>query len=355
MLGTKHLSALFQVFQLADWITEGLKLYYGKEAAGDLLWAVYLTFFLATFVLWLRLVHFVHLSGIVKWRRTFSCLCGCGLPSLTRASERHPSSQLSTRVYEDKPVTTLLLGLPVTGAMVTVFACESIVENRVFEHMQNMLSAYQVLLQDVPDFVLDLAIIVRSSNQEDADDVVFLGEKVPAILWFNVSFAFSVVSLLFACGACVRGFMQEEGSIVKKRPNAVYQPPTTKKCCCSAFFNKKKGQPTVIQASNARSSHAQPGGSTYIPSALSPTVVLQPQAQARGLPLPAAPCSPAGSSPAHTVLAPAAANNPVVQAAHPRPPVTAGYQPQVAYAPWFSRPAAPAAGAAPIAAAGQSV
>jgi len=95
------------------------------------------------------------------------------------------------------PATTTMLGFPLTAGMVIAMANTELTEHFLVKRIENRVSALQLILEDFPSLLVDIAVVLHST---DGDGTV----------WFNVSLVISACQFLVLLFQCVWHFVQEE-------------------------------------------------------------------------------------------------------------------------------------------------
>merc|ERR1719230_2396697 len=105
------------------------------------------------------------------------------VPLKEPTTEEERKTTEEERKKEFPMVATLLRGVPVFGPIATLMVADEIAEHPHPQAIESILSALVLVFEDLPDFVVDLRII---SKQSDDDDAV-------GILAYYVSFTVSFI------------------------------------------------------------------------------------------------------------------------------------------------------------------
>lgn len=119
-------------------------------------------------------------------------------------------------VFARRPLSTLLLGLPIAGIMSTSTAGRELILNPMQVHVRAMQSLYQCVLSDIPAIVVDMVIIVNAGDDERKDVTMF---------W--LSFWYSVVNLFLLCYMTVKEVDASERKRSAYEAASMTSPPTS--------------------------------------------------------------------------------------------------------------------------------
>jgi len=211
----QYFVGLIEIIKLVDWFTELLKVLCGKDAAGEYFpWAVF-TLVMASWLLLHRAFDQVGLLVLATgWAGEYlCCLMGATCPfafvffplaNLTFCLYRkeHPNAVHDERaIFAQRPLSTIMLGLPFSGVMSMFVADAELVMHPAQVHIRAMQAMYQTIFLNIPDFVVDLIIILNAAEDTNVG-------------WFYVSFLYSVMELMTVCLMTVRHIHEAE----KKKP-----------------------------------------------------------------------------------------------------------------------------------------
>lgn len=212
---TQYFVGIIEIIKLIDWFTELLKVLCGKDAAGDYYpWAVF-TLVMASWLLMHRAFDQIGMLVLATgWAGEYlCCLMSATCPfacvffplaNLTFCLYRkeHPNAVHDERaIFAQRPLSTIMLGLPFSGVMSMFLSEPELVMHPAQVHIRAMQAMYQTVFLNIPDFVVDLVIILNAD--EDT-----------AVGWFYVSFFYSVIELMTVCLMTVRHIHEAE----KKKP-----------------------------------------------------------------------------------------------------------------------------------------
>lgn len=212
----QYLVGVIEVIKLIHWFTELLKVLCGKDAAGDYFpWAVF-TLVMASWLLIHRAFDQVGMLVLANgWAGEYLCClmsttCPCACPFFPLANltfclyrKEHPNAVHDERaIFAQRPLSTVMLGLPFSGVMSMFLADAELVMHPAQVHIRAMQAMYQTVFLNIPDFVVDLVIILNAP------------EDSPTVGWFYVSFFYSIVELMTVCLMTVRHIHEAE----KKKP-----------------------------------------------------------------------------------------------------------------------------------------
>lgn len=194
------LVASLELLKFVNWFTELFKVTANRTGAQDYYGWAWFNLVMATLLLLQRAFDQVVLvARSQNWSQNSKCYLTCltwpvsmwlvPLGTLTVKSRRQTPEDLV--IFAKRPITTILLGLPFGGVMAHCVADPVVVMHPVMVFMRALHSLYQVILQDVPDFIIDLLVIVNCPEGQD-------------VSWFVISFIFSVINLLSVCFTTVR-------------------------------------------------------------------------------------------------------------------------------------------------------
>merc|ERR1712136_79330 len=96
--------------------------------------------------------------------------------------------------------TTAMLGIPIVGPLVLAMADLKYTNTTCTIDIDNRLTSAQLLLEDCPDLVVDLLIIIRATEDDN-------------LLWFYLSLVFSCFEFLVCILVCLRRVMAREGTL----------------------------------------------------------------------------------------------------------------------------------------------
>eukprot|EP00811_Abedinium_folium_P010146 NODE_19384_length_845_cov_4.579387.p1 GENE.NODE_19384_length_845_cov_4.579387~~NODE_19384_length_845_cov_4.579387.p1 ORF type:complete len:140 (+),score=24.83 NODE_19384_length_845_cov_4.579387:203-622(+) len=113
MTAVKLFAVFAETYYFIDWLTDLFKVVLGGDAAGDLTWAVHLTFLFATLVLWIRFFSFYSIFIVDEGCYNISVACSCCLTSVVVPQKL---------LHEPQKPTVVLMGLPLFSALVMFFA-----------------------------------------------------------------------------------------------------------------------------------------------------------------------------------------------------------------------------------------
>jgi len=211
----QYLVAIVEMIKIIDWFTELMKVTAGEDAAGDYYpWAIF-TLAMACWLLLHRAFDQVGLYVLATgWAGEYLCALMCStclvafpffpLANLTFCLYRkeHPNAVQDERaVFAQRPLSTIMLGLPFSGVMSMLMAPAELVMHPVQVHIRAMQAMYQTIFLNIPDFIIDLIVILNA--EEDTN-----------VGWFYVSFFYSVIELGFVCLMTVGHIHEAE----KKKP-----------------------------------------------------------------------------------------------------------------------------------------
>lgn len=137
---------------------------------------------------------------------------GRGAEEIVPAYNLWVRSAVPTCVRQLTRATTFLMGFPISGAIVPLFANAALLENAMIVRLGNLVALLQLLMQDLLDFIVDTFMIVKASEEDE-------------VLWFQISFLWSVMCFLCVVVTFVRSTMQEDGTIAT--PPVQKDEPTT--------------------------------------------------------------------------------------------------------------------------------
>lgn len=211
----QYLVGIIEIVKLLDWFTELLKVLCGREAAGEHYpWAVF-TLVMASWLMLHRAFDQVALLTLANgWAGEYLCClmgssCPCAfiffpLANLTFCLYRkeHPNAVHDERaIFAQRPLSTIMLGLPFSGVMSMFLADAEMVMHPAQVHVRAMQAMYHTVFLSIPDFVVDTIIILG------ADEDTNVG-------WFWLSLIYAIVELLLVCMTTVRHIHEAE----KKKP-----------------------------------------------------------------------------------------------------------------------------------------
>lgn len=244
--------ALTELVKLVDWFIMLLKVLDGRPASEAYYgWVVY-SLVASSYVLAARIfdqVCLLFLSGgwsgqqlwcfilitfpISMWFMPFALI------TFTLYRKEFPLAVTDERaLFAQRPLSTILLGLPFSGVMGTLVDDRDFVLHPAMVHIRAMQAIYHCALEIIPNFIIDLMVIVNAeqtiqatlalANENRPHTEAFLAENpsVPFALegktgthWFIISFVFSVVEVLLMCFITVRTI--NEAEIRKPLPNRI--------------------------------------------------------------------------------------------------------------------------------------
>jgi len=232
--GPRHHSPRFLAFlellKLLDWFTELLKVVCNQPAAGDYFGWSCATLAVATACLLQKQFDqaYVMLKAAGLPGNTM-CLLGCVfLPVTTaflpwtllsfkfyRMKARHFHEDLQraadTTVFSKRPLSTLLLGLPVASVYSLCVADRMLVLHPVQVHLRATQTLVQTLLEDVFSLVVDFQVILHAPESED-------------VTFYWLSFGYSIFCLLVAAYVTMKDISNLDQSRQRSEASSAHAP-----------------------------------------------------------------------------------------------------------------------------------
>lgn len=212
----QYLVGIVEIVKIIDFLTELMKVLCGKDAAGDYFpWAIF-TLVMASWLMLHRAFDQVALMVLATgWAGEYLCVlmcstCPCAcvffpLANLTFCLYRqeHPNAVTDERaIFAQRPISTVMLGLPFSGVMSMFFGPAELVMHPAQVHIRSMQAMFQTIFLNIPDFIVDLVVILNA--EEDTEGVG----------WFYVSLFYSIIELATVCLMTVVHIHEAE----KKKP-----------------------------------------------------------------------------------------------------------------------------------------
>mmetsp|Transcript_11121 Transcript_11121/g.27821 ORF Transcript_11121/g.27821 Transcript_11121/m.27821 type:complete len:248 (-) Transcript_11121:41-784(-) len=202
--------AFMELLKLLDWFTELLKVVCNQPAAGDYFGLACATLAVATVCLLQKQFDqaYVMLKAADLPGNTL-CLLGCVFLPVTvaflpwtlvsfkfyrmKAKHYHEDLQRAadTTVFSKRPLSTVLLGLPVASVYSLLIADARLVYHPVQVHLRATQTLVQTLLEDVFSLVVDFLVILHAPEGED-------------ISFYWLSFCYSIFCLLVVAYVTLR-------------------------------------------------------------------------------------------------------------------------------------------------------
>lgn len=114
--------------------------------------------------------------------------------------KEYPNSVVDERaIFAQRPLSTVLLGLPFSGVMGMLVDDEEFVLHPVQIHIRAMQAIYHATFEIIPNFIIDLVVIVNAAER-----------GLSGTHWFLVSFVFSVFEIVILCFISVKHINEAE-------------------------------------------------------------------------------------------------------------------------------------------------
>lgn len=241
------LIAFIEVVKLVDWFIMLLKVLDGRPASDAYYGVVVYSLCAASFMLGQKIfdqVALLFLSGgwsgqqlwcfivlffpVTIWFLPFSLIT-----FMTYRKEFPLATTDERALFAQRPLSTILLGLPFSSAMGSLVDDASFVQHPAMVHVRAMQAVYQSAIEIIPNLVIDLFVVVNSektighvlalavNNTTVAENpsVAFALEGRTGTHWFWISFFYSIVEMLLMCLVTVKTINEVERR--KPLPNRI--------------------------------------------------------------------------------------------------------------------------------------
>lgn len=182
---------ILDFLKLLDFFTDLLKISLNRSAAGDMWNLAVMTFVMASVVVVMKAYDQVCLlMRAARWGSNTRCCLGCiTLPmlpllpinwmSVAMYSKKKRAEDGHLTVFARRPMGTLLMGLPGYSILSAWMSDKHLVLHPMQAHLRAIQSVWQTALQDVPDIVIDIIIIIEAPENEN-------------VRYFWISFFYSI-------------------------------------------------------------------------------------------------------------------------------------------------------------------
>lgn len=201
---------LVEMFKFGDYVTELLKLWLGKDSGGDLYVFVIFVTVMSTYLQIWRALGYVTVSVCQRAEPTdnivaeilllcINCLVANPLFCCLRPDGNDGNDGRDDPLCKHT-TTACLFGLPLVGPIAMALAHPDLLQSKYKICLDNRLTTLQILLEDLPNFFVDMLVIVQSEGEGD-------------VLWYYVSLAWSVLGFAGLTLQCVVALMKEDGTM----------------------------------------------------------------------------------------------------------------------------------------------